>query len=81
MRTEKADFDRKCLFEMLPEHPIITIATAVKRLETTRPTATKAVTALADAGVLEEISGKKRDRSFGYAGDLDLLKAGTGLDR
>ena len=69
------------LFEMLPEHPIITIATAVKLLETTRPTATKAVTALVDAGVLEEISGKKRDRSFGYAGYLDLLKVGTGLDR
>ena len=69
------------LFEMLPEHPILTIATAVKLLETTRPTATKAVTALVDAGVLEEISGKKRDRSFGYAGYLDLLKAGTGLER
>jgi Fic family protein len=69
------------LFEMLPEHPILTIATAVKLLETTRPTATKAVTALVNAGVLEEISGKKRDRSFGYAGYLDLLKAGTGLER
>jgi hypothetical protein len=41
----------------------------------------EAVTALVDSGVLEEISGKKRDRSFGYAGYLDLLKAGTGLER
>lgn len=65
----------------LKKAPIITIATAMKLLETTRPTATKAVTALVDAGVLEEISGKKRDRSFGYAGYLDLLKAGTGLER
>ena len=69
------------LFEMLPEHPIITIATAMKLLETTRPTATKAVTALVDAGVLEEISGKKRDRSFGYALLLAVLKAGPGLER
>jgi Fic family protein len=69
------------LFEMLPGRPILTIATAVKLLETTRPTAAKAVTALVDAGVLEEISGKKRDRSFGYAGYLDLLKAGTALER
>jgi Fic family protein len=68
------------LFEMLPEHPVITIAAAVKRLDTTRPTATKAVTALVDAGVLEEISGKKRDRSFAYAGYLNRLKVGTGLE-
>jgi len=68
------------LFESLPRHPIISIASAVKLLDTTRPTATKAVTALVDAGVLEEISGKKRDRTFGYAAYLDLLKAGTGLE-
>ena len=59
---------------------MITIASAVKLLGTTRPTAAKAVTALVDAGVLQEVSGKKRDRSFGYAGYLDLLKVGTGLD-
>jgi Fic family protein len=68
------------LFEMLPQHPVITIGSAVTLLQTTRPTATKAVTALVDAGVLAEISGKKRDRSFGYAAYLDLLKVGTGLE-
>lgn len=68
-------------FASLKKAPITTIATAMKLLETTRPTATKAVTALVDAGVLEATSGKKRDRSFGYAGYLDLLKAGTGLER
>ncbi len=67
------------LFEQLPEHPILTIATAVKLLDTSRPTATKAVMALVDAGVLAEISGKKRDRSFSYAAYLDRLKTGTGL--
>lgn len=68
------------LFEMLPQHPVITIATAVKLLDITRPTATKAVTALVDAGVLAETSGKKRDRTFGYAAYLDLMKTGTGLE-
>ena len=69
------------LFEMLPQHPVITIGSAVTLLETTRPTATKAVTTLVHAGVLAETSGKKRDRSFGYAAYLDLLKVGTGLER
>ena len=68
------------LFEALPGHPVMTIATAVKLLDTTRPTTTKAVTALVDAGVLAETSGKKRDRRFAYAAYLNLLKTGTGLD-
>lgn len=68
------------LFEKLPQHPVVTIASAVRLLDTTRPTASKAVMALVDAGVLVESSGKKRDRTFGYARYLDLLKTGTGLD-
>lgn len=68
------------LFEMLPQRPVVTIASVMKLLDNTRPTVTKAVTALVDAGVLEEMSGKKRDRSFGYTGYLDLLKVGTGLE-
>jgi Fic family protein len=67
------------LFEMLPQHPIITIASAMDLLSTTRPTTTKAVAALLNAGVLAETSGKKRDRMFCYMKYLDILKAGTDL--
>ncbi len=67
------------LFERLPAHPIITITGAMTLLDTTRPTASKAITALVDAGILVEISGKKRDRAFSYAAYLDQLKTGTGL--
>lgn len=65
------------LFEVLPQHPILTIAKAMELLSTTRPTAAKAVTTLIDAGVLGETSGKKRDRTFGYTAYLDALKTGT----
>ena len=67
------------LFELLPEHPMLTIACAVELLETTRPTATKAIQTLVDAGVLTESSGRKRDRNFVYAAYLDVLKTGTEL--
>jgi len=67
------------LFELLPEHPIISIAGAVKLLETTKPTATKAVSVLVDAGVLTETTGRRRDRTFRYADYLDLLQKGTEL--
>ncbi len=49
-------------------------------LDTTKPTATKAVTALADAGVLIETTGRKRDRAFSYNAYLDLLRTGTELE-
>ena len=67
------------LFELLPEHPIVSVARVVELLSTTKPTATKAILALVDAGVLEETTGQRRDRSFRYAEYLDLLRAGTDL--
>jgi Fic family protein len=65
------------LFELLPAHPIITVAQAGKLLKTTKPTATKAVTGLVDAGVLVETTGRRRDRAYSYQAYLDLLRAGT----
>ena len=65
------------LFELLPAHPIITVAEAVKLLKTTKPTATKAVTGLVDAGILLEITGRRRDRAFSYEAYLNLLRAET----
>ena len=67
------------LFELLPEHPIVTIARVVDLLETTKPTATKAVSALVDAGVLVETSGRRRDKTFSYAAYLYRLREGTEL--
>ena len=67
------------LFELLPRHPILTIAGAMALLETTRPTATKAITTLTEVGVLAESSGRKREQVFGYARYLDLLRVGTEL--
>ncbi len=61
------------LFEQLPRHPIVTAAGAEGLLFTTRPTASKAISTLVDAGLLKEVSGKLRDRSFVYRRYLDLL--------
>ncbi len=65
------------LFELLPEHPIITIARAVDLLGTTKPTATKAVELLVSTGVLAETANRRRDRQFGYTAYLTRLRAGT----
>lgn len=68
------------LFEQLPRHPIVTVASAMKMVDATKPTATRAVAALTGAGVLVETTGKKRDRSFSYKAYLDRLRVGTDLD-
>jgi Fic family protein len=54
------------LFEVMPRHPVVTVAAAMKLVETTKPTAGRAIELLVNAGVLAEITGKKRDRSFVY---------------
>lgn len=47
------------------------------RLQTTKPTAGRAVELLVATGVLVETTGKKRDRSFTYRRYLDALRVGT----
>jgi len=68
------------LFEQLTEHPVVTIGGVTKLLDTTKPTASKAVSALVDAGVLVETTGKRRDRMYCYAACLDELGRGTELE-
>jgi Fic family protein len=69
------------LFDLLPEHPIVTLGTVVNLLKTTKPTATKAIAALTDAGVLSERTGRQRDRVYGYQRYLKLLSADTELTK
>jgi Fic family protein len=67
------------LFELLPRHPVVTVASVVKLVETSKPTAGKAIDLLVGAGVLAETTGKKRDRSFVYEKYLERLRVGTEL--
>jgi hypothetical protein len=59
---------------------MVSIGNVVELLKTTKPTANKAVSALVDAGVLRENSGRRRDRMFGYTAYMHRLRAGTELE-
>jgi Fic family protein len=65
------------LFEHLPEHPMITLAKAVELVGATKPTTGKAIDALNQAGILKEITGRKRDRIYAYQAYLDVLAEDT----
>ena len=54
------------LFELLPRRPIVTVASVMRFVEGTEPTAGRAIELLVAAGVLVETTGRKRDRSFVY---------------
>ncbi len=65
------------LFELLPRNPLVTNKWVAKACNTTPPTATKAIDSLVSAGILEETSGRKRDRVYAYRRYLGLLREGT----
>ena len=67
------------LFEALARHPVVTLASVVKLLKTTKPTAASAISSLEKAGVLSETTGRQRDRVFTYATYLERLRSGTDL--
>ncbi|HYS81679.1 MAG TPA: Fic family protein [Anaeromyxobacteraceae bacterium] len=67
------------LLELLPRRPVVTIPGVVKMLETTKPTATKSIELFETLGILQETTGRKRDRMYRYTRYLELLRAGTEL--
>ena len=68
------------LFELLPRHPVVTVATVMRLVATTKPTAGRAIETLVGAGILVETTGKRRARSFVYRAYLDRLRVGTELE-
>jgi Fic family protein len=65
------------LFDQMPAHPILTLATAIKLLDVTKPTASKAIDALRQARILRETTGRKRDRVYAYHSYLNVLTTDT----
>jgi len=61
------------LFELLPLMPRFTIEQVRQKLETTFPTATSAVKLLEGLGIVTELTGQKKNRSFSYAAYVELL--------
>jgi len=66
------------LFEQLPGRPIVTAAAARDLLDTTKPTAAAAVNVLEKIGVLQEETGRRRDRVYRYGAYLELLSQNLG---
>ena len=63
--------------ELLQAHPLISVPKATKLLTLTPPTVRASLTALGELGIVKEVSGRHRDRVFGYRRYLDLIASDT----
>lgn len=61
------------LFELLPMMPHFTIERVRQRLDTSFPTATAAVKVLEGLGIVTEMTGQKKNRSYSYQAYVELL--------
>jgi len=63
--------------ELLQAHPLISVPKATKLLTLTPPTVRASLAALSEVGIVKEVSGRRRDRVFGYRRYLDLIASDT----
>jgi Fic family protein len=61
------------LFELLPLMPRFTVERVRQKLETSFPTANAAVKLLEDLGIVTEVTGQRKNRSFSYQSYIALL--------
>jgi Fic family protein len=63
--------------ELLQQHPFLTAGQLVERTGLTMPTVNAALAALEQLGIVEEVTGRKRGRVFGYRRYLAILNEGA----
>ena len=73
LQSPKAGPANYRLFEMLPMMPRFTIERVRQQLDTSFPTATAAVKVLEDLGIVTEMTGQKKNRSYSYQAYVELL--------
>jgi Fic family protein len=69
-RSDSAVWD---VIEVLPAHPVVTVAVGCAATGRTKPAVNQAMALLADAGVLSPLSDSRRNRAWEAAGVLELL--------
>lgn len=74
LQTPKAGPASYRLFELLPMMPRFTVERARQQLSTSFPTANAAVQLLSDLGIVTELTGLKKNRSYSYQRYIELLK-------
>jgi len=67
------------LHHLMNRRPLFTIGSAMGELGLTYPTVSSAVRAMQGLGMVDEVTGRGRDRIFTYREYLSVLNEGTEL--
>lgn len=73
LESPKANAAAFRLFELLPMMPRFTVEKARQQLATSFPTANAAVKLLTELGIVVEMTGQRKNRTFGYQNYIELL--------
>lgn len=73
----KARFSVELIFEYLKKLPQVSVSLLAQELDISEPTARVGLDHLQKLGIVEEITGKQRDRVYVYKKYLDILEQGT----
>ena len=65
------------LFDLLPEHPVVTLSSVCEMVDISPPTASKVINTLCEAHVLVETTGRARGRKYAYKTYLNVLAENT----
>ena len=65
------------VFDALRARPLSSIGTIVERTGAAYPTVARAVESLETLGIVREVTGRRRERVFGYTHYLDILNEGA----
>lgn len=77
LESPKASSAAFRLFELLPMMPRFTVEKARQQLATSFPTANAAVKLLTELDIVVEMTGQKKNRTFGYQTYIELLERGS----
>jgi len=79
-RAGKAAASLARIFTVLQRSPIATAKMLEARTGLANPTVLSAINVLVDLGILRELTGKRRNRTFGYDAYLAILRARDDVD-
>ena len=74
LQSPKASPASYRLFELLPMMPRFTVERVRQKLGTSFPTANAAVQLLAELGIVTELTGQKKNRSYSYQRYIELMQ-------
>lgn len=69
------------VFDLLTRRPVVSVAFVARETGLSVPAAGKALRLLMHEGIVQELTGKRRNRAFGYMAHLAIMNEGTEQDQ